>query len=188
MGVKEIIIIPYWIEKVLNRNKLNLDVVLNYSELSKVLSTNDISQMLALENYESNTLTLGLSNNYISRSFWNSAHGSQKAELDFVESLARDCDVIKDLINRLSVVGNNQCYTQTDNEIENKCYFKLVDINKEVSAIIVEQDFLIAINDENNIIKLISTVLKNLYTYYTVAEVAAFKVFDKYVSILNQKQ
>src|ERR1035437_2524343 len=104
MDGKEIILIPYWVENVLTRNKLNLDTVLNYSELSKVLSTNDIAQMVTLENYEQNVLMLGLTNNRLMQCWGvNSAQGSQSMELDFIIKLASDNDVIKDLINRLSI-------------------------------------------------------------------------------------
>lgn len=194
MDGKEIILIPYWVENVLTRNKLNLDTVLNYSELSKVLSTNDIAQMVTLENYEQNVLMLGLTNNRLTQCWGvNSAQGSQSMELDFITKLASDSDVIKDLINRLStstdfdtMCPEDQVGIINDNNVVDGTFFKFVDINKDISAIIAKEDFISTINKkQTNALDLIRVVLKNLHTYYSVAEVARFKIFDQYVKLLN---
>jgi hypothetical protein len=194
MDGKEIILIPYWVENVLTRNKLNLDTVLNYSELSKVLSTNDIAQMVTLENYEQNVLMLGLTNNRLMQCWGvNSAQGSQSMELDFIIKLASDNDVIKDLINRLSISTDfdtmcpeDQVGIINDNNVVDGTFFKFVDINKDISAIIAKEDFISTINKkQTNALDLIRVVLKNLHTYYSVAEVARFKIFDQYVKLLN---
>ena len=191
MNAREFILIPFWIERVLTRNNLPIETVLNYGELNKVLSTADIAQARALENYEINVLMLGLSNCALWHSWKDSAQGSQLTELDFVDSLSQSSEIVNDMLNRLGKEIKPSNYfgepvpAITDIEEPLKSFFKVIDINKDFSGIIVNDTFFKSIAVKENTIELVRSVLKNLYIYYTVAEVANFKVFDKYIELLQ---
>ena len=66
MKQKNLILIPFWIEKALKRNNLSLTESLNYSTLRGLLSLSDLSAFLKFQNCDNYSISTGENNTLLS--------------------------------------------------------------------------------------------------------------------------
>lgn len=178
---KQFVIIPFWVESVLNRNNIGLVDILDYSKLKSILSINDIAQLLALQCLEESITIKELDGKwYLFNSWSKSAQASQKTELDsVVDQLSCSKDLQRELMGRLSLE-----YAPIVFNIEAPKY-KIIDLNRDVTAIVLNPGFIDFERDQVNAFNIFSNLLKSLYVYNTISDVSTHKLFSKYVNMLD---
>ena len=178
---KSFIFVPYWVETVLKRNNLNTIEVLNYPTLKTLLSLNDLAQLLSLQKFEGIKIIKELDSKQCLFNSWrNSTQTSQLTELDSVlEPLSCSKDLTLDLLDRLSLSSAPLKY---DFALPN---YKILDLNREVTAVILNPGFIDFESDKINYSIFISDLLKSLYVYNTVTEVSSYPLFKSYIHLLE---
>lgn len=181
MPNKNFILIPYWVETVLKRNNLNTVEVLNYSTLKTLLSLNDLAQLLLLQKTEGIKIIKELDSKQCLFNSWrNSTQTSQLTELDSVlEPLSCSKDLTLDLLERLSLSNAPLKY---DFALPR---YKVLDLNRDVTAVILNPGFIDFECDKINYSNLISDLLKSLYVYNTISEVSNYSLFKSYIHLLE---
>lgn len=178
---KSFIFVPYWVETVLKRNNLNTSEVLNYPTLKTLLSLNDLAQLISLQKLDEIKIIKELDSTQCLFNSWrNSTQKSQLTELDSVlEPLSCSKDLTLDLIERLSLCNAPMSYDYTLPS------YKILDLNREVTAVILNPGFMDFESDKINYTNFISDLLKSLYVYNTVTEVSNYPLFNSYVHLLE---
>ena len=181
MNNKSFIFVPFWVETVLKRNNQNTAEVLNYSTLKTLLSLNDLAQLLSLQKLEEIKIIKELDSTQCLFNSWrNSTQESQLTELDSVlEPLSCSKDLTLDLLERLSLSSVPLKYDFTLPS------YRIVDLNREVTAVILNPGFIDFERDKSNEYIFISDLLKSLYVYNTVTEVSNYSLFNSYVHLLE---
>lgn len=184
MNNVEFVFIPSWVETVLNRNSYTFDDCLNYDKLRQILSLEDITGFLALQELDrfKDEIPRALFN-----SWKDSATGAYLVELDStVYSLSRSNELKEELLLRLSSKDSNTLGEVMCKE-ENNIYYKVVDINKTFAALIVYPGFFEFVKKPENEYKILVDQLKILYIYMKVFEVSFSGIFKKYVKLLANR-
>lgn len=181
---KQFVIIPYWVENVLNRNNIDLIDILNYPKLSAVLSLDDLAQLNALQTLEESKTIKELTNGQCLFSSWRqSTQESQWVELDSaLYPLSCSKDLRRDLVERLSLEFAPMSY-DTHNSTLPK--YKIVDLNRDITLFVLNPGFIDFEFDKINFFTIISDLLKSLYVYHTTSEVSSYQLFSKYIQLLE---
>jgi hypothetical protein len=181
---KQFVFIPFWVENVLTRTNNSLIDVLDYLKLKSILSINDLAQLKALQSLQEIQLIKELDSNWCLFNSWrNNTQESSKTELDSViEPLSCSKDLQSDLLNRLSEEYAPMTYDIGDRGLPR---YKIVDLNRDVTAVILNPGFIDFERDKLNQFKLISDLLKSLYVYNTISEVSSHRLFGHYVHLLE---
>lgn len=181
MSIKNFVLIPFWVENVLNRNNIDIIDILNYSKLKSILSTNDLAQLKSLQTIEEISSFKELDGKwYLFNSWMNSAQESEKVELDSViNQLSCSKDLQQDLLDRLSLEYAPLVFDESASK------YKILDLNRDVTAIVLNPGFIDFERDQMNQFNLISDLLKSLYVYSTFSEVSNYSLFNKYVQSLE---
>ena len=176
---KTIIVIPYWVETALKRNKHELKDCLDYNVVRQCLSIEDILEFVSLENNNKFDFMQGMFSEALFSGWMKSADKDLLVELD---STIRPLLYNKDIINR-ALVRFNDTYIK-DKESET---FKVVDISREVVAVVIYPGF---ISSSTNIVtsfKIIKKLLKTMYIYSKVNTVSCHPLFGTYLKLLLKK-
>ena len=176
---KAIIVIPYWVETALKRNKHELKDCLDYNVVRQCLSIEDILEFVSLENNNKFDFMQGMFSETLFSGWMKSADKDLLVELD---STIRPLLYNKDISNR-ALVRFNDTYIK-DKESET---FKVVDISREVVAVVLYPGF---ISSSTNIVtsfKIIKKLLKTMYIYSKVNTVSYHPLFGMYLKLLLKK-
>ncbi len=182
---KQFVFIPFWVENVLTRNNNSLIDVLKFSKLHSILSINDIAQLMSLQSLQEIKIIKELDSNWCLFNSWrnNTQESNSKTELDSViEPLSCSKDLQSDLLNRLSLEYAPMAYDVSDSGLPR---YKIVDLNRDVTVVILNPGFVEFERDKLNHFKLISDLLKSLYVYNTISEVSSHWLFSKYLHLLE---
>ena len=182
---KNFVFIPFWVENVLTRNNYSLIDVLDITKLKSILSINDIAQLHSLQKMQEIQLIKELDSNWCLFNSWRTStqESNSKAELDSViEPLSCSKDLQSDLLNRLSLEYAPMAYDVGNSGLPR---YKIVDLNRDVTAVILNPGFLEYERDKLNRFKLISDLLKSLYVYNTISEVSSHRLFGTYIHLLE---
>jgi len=173
------ILIPYWIEKALKRNKLSLKDVLNYQVIRRFFSLEDLAGLVSYQ--QSNGLEI-FNNFYngVLLSSWEKTSGPLKAELGSAVIPLSDSEEVKNYVStRLNSV-------EDINDVDELEFYKIVDIERNTFCIIVKEGFnqRIAASFEL-MLNFIRNILRVFYVYHSVDVVSKQPLFKTYVDMLN---
>jgi len=169
---KTIIFVPYWICNTLKRNNRLLGDVLDYDVCRKFISVDDISGLLGFQQIpELAGYTVSTDISLLSR--WESTTGN-RLELDStVIPLSHSKE--KDVLERLK---NTSGY---DDQLP---VFKVVDIERDFTAVIVNEGFMEAIKNNSTKKSLIDSLLDVSYKYGKIHDVSKTPLFRAYMDLL----
>lgn len=159
--------------------------VLNLDKLKSILSINDIAQLLSLQSLQEIKIIKELDGAKwcLFNSWDKDTQESSKAELvSVLEPLSCSKDSQLDLLNRLSEEYAPMAYDIADSTLPR---YKIVDLNREVTLVILNPGFVEYDRDKLNHFKLISDLLKSLYVYNTISEVSSHQLFSCYIHLLE---
>lgn len=176
------VFIPFWVETALQRNSCAMDVCLDYSQIRCILSLEDMSGLLALQDCKSVTRDESALNRTLLTSWNETAMGAQRIELDStIIPLARSNELKDEICKRL------QKCSDTGDAIENETvYYKLVDISRDVAAMVVYPGFPEYVSKPENEYKVLVDQLKIFYVYMKLHQVSLLPIFRRYVLLLQQ--
>lgn len=179
METTSFILIPYWIEKALKRNKLSLKDVLNYQVIRRFLSLEDLAGLVSFQ--QSNGLEV-FNNFYngVLLSSWEKTSGPLKAELGSAVIPLSDSEEVKNYVStRLNAVENI-------NDVDELDFYKIVDIERNTFCIIVKEGFNQRIAASFDLmLNFIRNILRVFYVYHSVDVVSKQPLFKTYVDMLN---
>jgi hypothetical protein len=176
---KEFVLIPYWIQETLNRNKLPMSAALDLGKLREVTSVNDLISFYTLQ--ESFDKLVGAP--CVSCLFWAWEENipMDNTELkkyynNIVISLSSDPSFRNDIQTRLFDEGAKQD--------QYKEPFALYDLSPKVTGIVIYPGHFTNKVDKKKQKLIIDAMLKELYVYNTQHEVANLPMFRRYLELL----
>lgn len=177
---KNIVLIPFWIEDNLKRNKLPLATCLDFVKMKSLVSLNDLVTFSTLQQYfkrimgvdESGSLAWNWSDSIpndqpeLSKYYWNTFMGLESDKSFHKEVEARLFDE----------------HARTDSKKEP---FITYDLTPNVCGVVINPGFFTAHYDEQLNMAVVEAVLKVLYVYSAPHTVASSTVFKRYLELLS---
>jgi hypothetical protein len=168
------IIIPGWIYRAINKNKLNIIDVLNYSKIRSVLSIDDMAELVYMnDQFQINGYYLA--NTSYATTLLNLTP-AQKAELDnsvrplsLTEEIATSAKAKLTLSNRMS-----------------ECVYQFVTIDNNL-FVILNEGFLTSIQNDDRMHEFVKLYLKECYAMTSIKEVSTYDLFKLYLSSFSVK-
>lgn len=180
---KQIILIPYWVQEILRRNKLDLSVCLDLKQLKAIMSLSDLAGFVALGDHLG--MLTGIQDATIGDTFWAWSKSTAvndtetRAFHDMVCTLARDTTVQADLCARLFDEGARQPHYEKA--------FDIYDLTPEFAGVVVYPGFFGKSGNLQLHFPLVEAMLKALYVYIPYSEVAKTALFKRYLELLSAK-
>lgn len=183
MSVKrQIVLIPYWIQDTLRRQRLPLETVLNFPKLRAVVALSDLVALVALQECwgQLSGLKEPCAGSIVSQWFHTAgpAGTPDNQELSSVVlPLAADPSVMKELQARL-FAGSERIESHAEPYIT-------YDLTPEFAGAVIAPGFFGAYADPKLAKQFVRAVLKTLYVYEPHHEVAKTPLFRRYLSLLS---
>lgn len=186
--MKSILVIPFWVQEQLNRNKLRLHELLEFGKARKVLSAHDMATAATAFTFWEHVIGVERNDNDIYpveecslQSIWRaSATTEEMEELDRVLSLSYDPSIIDDLSHRLFTAESlNERHDQP---------FNTYDLTPETVAVVIYPGYFVkgaAFQDRS--VTLLESVLRVFYAYDSHHEVAKHPCFKQYLRLLSSR-
>lgn len=176
--MKTVILVPYFIENVLKRNRLNLATALNYEEMKKVVSTDDLNTFLLFQD-NSFFNFLGFFSRSVLLSSWEQLNKKDvQTELASVGSPLLNSENQVDAIAELLSIDPH--YPQADIPKP----YSVVDISRDSLALVVRPGFKEYIESKEGKLQLVRDILNTLYASEEVHKVSSTLLFKTYLSLL----
>lgn len=169
MKQKNLILIPFWIEKALKRNNLSLTESLNYSTLRGLLSLSDLSAFLKFQNCDNYSITTGENNTLLS-----SWERSCKESVELVST------VVPLSCEESATVYINESYSN-GTPVQADKPFRIVDLDREHYGVVIYPGFRDYVTNKLNKVTYFETILEVLYKYFEVYEVSQLPIFRDYL-------
>lgn len=183
-------LVPYWIQQVMARNKLNYIDLLDYDKLRSVMSVEDIASLLALNTtclYPKSFVgskdlfgQLFSADVYLWVTWSERMSATNRTEFDSVIApLSRSDELNKSTMARLMSdnPGNFDSISSGD--------LYQLQVNNEGSVFaFLQKGLLNALEDRNYALKLVSEYLQALYGLLTIQEVSARSAFKLYYKLI----
>lgn len=183
--------VPYWVETALNRNSLPLNACLDYSKLRQILTLEDMSGLLALQDIKSLTREEGSNIAGTLFSMWNtSVTDAQRPEFtQAIVPMSRSTELKIETLKRFE--ENDQVLVSIglplDQQAPEPVFYKIVDAGGTASLVVLYKGFQKFICDPNNEYKFAVDQLKIFYVYLKSYQVSHLSVFKKYLRLLAFK-
>jgi hypothetical protein len=170
---KNLVLIPFWIEKVLKRNNLPVSESLNYSKLSGLLSLSDLSAFLFFQNCDSFNIFVN-ENSALLSSWEQTCQDELRVELDST-------------VVPLSFKEEATRYVEESFAVNSEASdtYRVVDLDRENYGIVIYPGFPEYVNENRNRVKVIEDLLKVLYKYFELHEVSNTDIFKSYLKQLH---
>jgi hypothetical protein len=182
--VPQLVIVPYWIQQLLARNKLNYIDLLDYNKIRSLMSIEDIATFMALTgNDDLRDSFLGRLNgidNYIYYRYCERATVEQRKELDVVIGpLIQAESTYKTLIDRLSLDN-----PADKDHISSEDLYTLQVNNDGTIFLFVKKGILNALEDRDYAHQLVSAYLQALYGLAPIHDVSFKDAFKLYLALI----
>ena len=176
------VFIPFWVEKVLKRNKLSLKDILEYEKIRKYFSLEDLAGLLCVQESDQ----LGSFSSFkefslrtVLLSSWMKTSGALAVELgSAVIPLSYSKEVKNYVLVKLSeqdVVSQN---------IDDPVY-RIVDIERNTFCIVLKPGFVKLHNSVEALLDFVKDILKVFYVYHKVEVVSREPIFKAYLNLLE---
>ncbi len=179
MSTTSFVLVPFWVEKVLKRNNLNLSDILDYSKIRKYFSLEDLAGLIFVQDNLSLKPFENLNLNTILLSSWRKTSGVLTSELD---SGAIPLSYSKEVSSYVKTMlcGNNE----TTQDVKDSVY-RIVDIERNTFCIVLKEGFIKEEGLAFNLLNFIKDILKVFYVYHKVEDVSKEPIFRTYLELLN---
>jgi len=178
---KQLILIPFWIQEILGRNKLPLSTCLELDKIKPIISLNDVSAFYALQGYFKHVIGIDVFPSLFS--CWCDSITEQNVDVlkyrDTVSLLSTDTTINKDMYNRLFDPSSKS--SQYDEP------FKVYDLTPEIAGVVIYPGYFLEQTDCVQQKNLIEAILKVLYVYDAYHDVACTPSFKRYLELLSNK-
>lgn len=176
MKTKAMVVVPYWVENVLKRNRLNFTDLLEYGKMRDVMSVNELSAFLTVQHTGRIPVINNIVNTYLLSSWEQTRSSDEKTELDsVVVPLSYSEETVSDVVERLS---------QVQEDTEQKPY-EIVDFAREAFVVVLRKGFMQDMTAPVKQLDFVRDLLKLYYCYYEPHEVSSLQIFQNYLDRLN---
>lgn len=154
---------------------------MNYSSLSKIMAKEDLGGLLCLQQLENIDLLQNTYNGYLLSSWEKTIENCNKVELgSTVIPLSHSEEIKNQVLSRLASSGQ-----QTNPDVPLAPVFRIVDIERNAFAIVINEGFLDSLQNDQGKLTLIEELLKLFYVYCKFEDVAKTSLFSTYVNLLS---
>lgn len=181
---KKIVVIPFWIADTVHRNKMSLADVLDFEKIRRFCSPADLAGFAAVQDCATNLV--GGDTHAGSWSLYQVWHESLRTEdgksllANTVNPLTFDESFVKDAKDRLfGEDSRNERYSEP---------FHYYDIAPAVGAMVISPGFYTAMAPEELHLHTVEAILKALYVYAPLDEVARSPWFRRWLELLSKKK
>lgn len=176
MKTKAMVLVPYWVENVLKRNRLKFTDVLNYAKMRELMSVEDVSAFLHFQTTDWIAPLRGAECSILLSSWEQTRSANDPAELaSVVIPLSQSEATASDAMQRNLVPA-------MDLDIP---VYQLVDVEREVLIVVIREGFSEVMQDNAKALDFLRDVLKQYYIYMDVHQVSTLQVFRNYLERLN---
>lgn len=176
MKTKAMVLVPYWVENVLKRNRLKFTDVLNYAKMRELMSVEDVSAFLHFQSTDQIAALRGVDRSILLSSWEQTRSTNDPAELASV--------VIPLSQSEATAIDSAQRYLTPATDLDIPVY-QLVDVEREVLVVVVRQGFEEIMQQPAHELEFLREVLKQYYIYLEVHQVSSLQVFRNYLERLN---
>jgi hypothetical protein len=181
---KKVILIPHWVHETLTRHHLPVCEALNFHALRRIVSANDLAGYILLNRLAHHT---GISeNNGAFDAMGSVFHASLTPEhtkylYDVVYPLTEMEQFKVDLMDRLfSPDSRSPRYEEP---------FNIYDLSSDYEGVVINPGFFTGdVASFEHVFSLVEGVVKALYVYAPLHEVASTPVFLRYLGLLSKKR
>ena len=167
---KKVILIPFWIERVFNREGLPLNSILKFDVLSKLLHRDDMAAIIAFQNYKRvNFFDSTAKNNLLD--CWE-RNGNDGVELvSTLIPLANDEKAMTEYLEGQMTIPDTV----------SACDHKVIDFDREYVGIVIGEDFILRATNTSKRIKVFEDILRVVYNYMEKHLVSTTELYRNYV-------
>lgn len=170
------VLVPYWVENVLKRNRLKFTDVLNYAKMRELMSVEDVSAFLHFQTTDWIAPLRGAECSILLSSWEQTRSANDPTELaSVVIPLSQSEATASDAMQRNLVPA-------MDLDIP---VYQLVDVEREVLIVVIREGFSEVMQDNAKALDFLRDVLKQHYIYMDVHQVSTLQVFRNYLERLN---
>ena len=170
------VLVPYWVENVLKRNRLKFTDVLNYAKMRELMSVEDVSAFLHFQTTDLIAPLRGAECSILLSSWEQTRSANDPTELaSVVIPLSQSEATASDAMQRNLVPA-------MDLDIP---VYQLVDVEREVLIVVIREGFSEVMQDNAKALDFLRDVLKQYYIYMDVHQVSTLQVFRNYLERLN---
>lgn len=182
---KRVILIPHWVHETLTRHQLPISEALNFGALRRIVSANDLAGYILLNRLAHHT---GIEDNHGSCAdgmggvFAQSLTPEHSSYLfDVVYPLTEMQQFRTDLIDRL--------FSPDSRSPRYEVPFNIYDLSSEHEGVVINPGFFTGdAGSLQHTFDLVEAVVKALYVYAPLHEVANTPVFLRYLGLLSKKR
>ncbi len=183
--LKQVILIPYWVQETLSRNQMPLADCLDFEKLKPVMSLSDLVTFSTLQHYVG--ACTGLKDASIGSLFFSWIKSIPESNRDTVDYLTKT----------VSPLEQDESF---HNEVKARLFnpeakvdryqqpFIVMDLSPEVAGVVIYPGFFSAESSSALQQDLLEAILKVLYVYNTHNEVAKSPLFRRFLELLSKKQ
>lgn len=188
MTKETFVFLPYWVESAIKRNGLNLEICLDYGQLRSILSLEDMSGLLALQDIKAVTRDESVLSRTLLNSWAESAKGTHETELNTsIIPLSRSTELKEEIFKRLSEETNQPSIWNSGTADLTSTYFKVVELGRSGAAQVLYPGYPNFISNPENEYAVVKTQLQLFYVYLKTYQVSVLPVFRRYLSLLANK-
>ena len=184
------VLVPYWVQQVLARNKMNYIDILDYEKVRKVMSADDVASMMALNNLNNNNMTKFSKHTLLNELFrdWSNGDlwwGSQKSDANqkeynnVIQPLSTADITLNNVFERLCFDEGVTFDTNSYGDL-----YKLQVNNDGTIFVFLQKGLLNALEDRSFALKLTSEYLQTLYGLLSIPEVSTRSAFQLYYKLI----
>ena len=192
-----VVFVPYWIQKLLQRNQLDYIELLNYDKLRSVLSIEDVAQLHCLNQYYENlALKPFKDGNNLGFKWSDSRSDKNRAEFEqVINRLAMAEATISTVDSRLRFDDDGSTVADSDfpkdpllkinGEDRSEEYYSIIPNGGTVIFIVLQKGIFNTLEVRGARLKLVSEYLKALYAVLPMREVSKYYgAFEHYFNLL----
>jgi len=174
----KVIIIPYWVKRALDLNKLDYIEVKNFSTLRRIMSVRDVATFLCVQKFDFENC----GRKYIISDFSNvytiSNYEKNSEYVNIVEPLSHSVEIIEEVKQLLAI---------EDVKVDMSCVDKTFEIQESSDRtiyIFLKEGFLNALSNPIGKKIFLSSVLKSIYKFLPINEVSGYEIYKEYIRLL----
>lgn len=185
--MKNILLIPYWTHEQLNRNKLRIEELLDYSKINRVLSAVDKALLLRMGDdlhrlvgklRNDDDCPVAAENSLYS--LWERTAGEDLEDFQRISGLSYDYGVSQDIVERL--------FSATSYDARYPEPFNTYDLaSTTVGVVVYPGHFVEGVPHQDKSIAVLESILRVFYAYDSHHEVARHPCFKQYLRLLQPR-
>lgn len=177
---KQIILIPFWVQEILQRNQLPLATCLDLEKLKPLMSLNDLVSFATLQGYSKQVTGVESMNDLVwvwSRNIMATNTTMNDFLWKTIVTLEKDQSFRQEVESRL--------FDADAKQDQHKDAFITYDIASDVMGVVIFPGFFVGDGVSEFQKPVVQAILKLLYVYESTHEVAKTPLFKRYLELLT---